>query len=493
MSQPDSDQQALSPDATTAEASDYGVGEFGVREPGLRERGVYIKTFGCQMNEYDTEKMFHLLSAEYDPVSEPEKASVIILNTCSVREKAEHKLFSLLGEMRELKKERADLIIGVSGCVAQQEGSKILSRVEAVDFVVGTHNLSLIPSLVARAKAGERSAAIDYREEWEELPSEFDSLPRMREDGDIQKLRGYLTPVRALVAIQRGCNKRCSFCVVPTTRGKEVSRDPQEILREIRLKARAGAREVMLLGQTVNSYGRDLSPRFGFHTLVRQIAEIEGITRIRFTSPHPVEVRPEFIELYGDVPQLMPHIHLPLQSGNDRVLREMNRNYKVRRYLDIVDAVRTRLPSVAITTDIIVGFPTESAAEFEDTLRLVEQVRYHAAYYFKYSRRPNTVAVNEYPKDADIAASEVSERFQRLDALQTQISSEINSSLTGEIVEVLIEGANLGQLSSKKGRIPQNTLVELSCPDDLVGETVHAKVVHTSPRGVRAELLSTDG
>ncbi|MCL4154093.1 UNVERIFIED_CONTAM: hypothetical protein GTU68_041486 [Idotea baltica] len=352
------------------------------------------------MNEYDSEKMYALLSETHRPVADAESADVVIVNTCSVREKAEQKLYSLLGRLAILKKKRPGLVVGVSGCVAQQEGKTILSRNAAVDFVIGTHNLSLVPSLVERAKDGHSpSVAIDYREESSEKANSS----------------AFYSPVRAMVAIQRGCNKMCSFCVVPRTRGPQVSRDPQEVLKEIRLKARLGAKEVMLLGQTVNSYGMDLSPRFRFERLVREIAEIEGIERIRFISPHPAEFRKEFIQLYRDLPQLCPHIHLPLQSGSNRILKLMNRNYKRERYLDIVAEMREARPSIALSTDIIVGFPGETDEEYEETLDVMRRVKYATSFSFTYSVRPETVAQASYT-EADLVPKDVS--YQRLRRLQ---------------------------------------------------------------------------
>lgn len=462
-----------------------------------KKPGLYVKTFGCQMNEYDTEKVVELLAGSHEAVESPENAEVVFVNTCSVREKGEHKLFSLLGSLRELKRERPELVIGVGGCVAQQEGQAILKRNTAVDFVVGTHNLSLVPSLVQSVREGRGAqVAVDYREEWEDLPT----------FGTLDEASARPGSVRALVAIQRGCNKRCAFCVVPTTRGPEVSRDPREILRETRLKARAGAKEVLLLGQTVNSFGRDLSPRYPFERLIREIAEIDGIRRIRFTSPHPAEVRPEFLDLYRDVPQLCPHIHLPLQSGSDRILKLMNRNYRTGRYLEIVDSLRERCPEIALSTDIIVGFPTESTADYEQTLEILERVRYHVVYSFKYSRRPNTVAISSFAEVEEIPVRESHERLLRLQALQDEISRELNAARVGTVAEVLVEERPQRVSSSASGRIPQNTPIEISqmLSEDVEGdgsesvdferaarpgETVNVLIEHATPHGLRGRKV----
>ena len=448
-----------------------------VRQQSSSKGGIYIKTFGCQMNEYDSEKMLKLLSDKYEPTASPESADLVIVNTCSVREKAEHKLFSLLGTLSILKEQRPEMIIGVSGCVAQQEGKNIISRSPSVDFVVGTHNLSLVPQLVKQAKldGAKPAVAIDYREEWEELPDEFDASAPDLDEAPFSK-SAFATPVRALVAIQRGCNKMCAFCVVPNTRGPQTSRDPEEILKEVRLKVRLGAREVMLLGQTVNSYGVDLSPRYPFERLIRKLAQIEGLERIRFTSPHPAEVKQGFIDLYGDVKELCPHIHLPLQSGSDRILKLMNRNYRRKRYLDIVAALKDKCPDLAISADIIVGFPTETEQDFEQTLEVMREVRYSSVYSFIYSRRPGTKALEEFSKDQEVAPEVAKQRLSRLQALQEDICLQINKKRVGSRVEVLVEKEDRKISSIKRGRIAQNTLVELDDSTARVGELVAAVV-----------------
>ncbi len=453
--------------------------------------GVFVKTFGCQMNEYDSEKMLQLLSSQYRAVSSAEEAEVVLVNTCSVRDKAEHKLFSLLGLLAEMKASKPSMVIGVGGCVAQQEGARIAKRNKSVDFVFGTHNLSLVPDLVAKAKAGaEVQIAVDYRDEWEELPDEFDAAPRV--EGESRGAFGlHNTPVRALVAIQRGCDKMCSYCVVPNTRGTQVSRSLAEIEKEVRLKIRAGAREVLLLGQTVNSYGIDLEPRVRFEALIRRLAEIEGLQRIRFTSPHPAEVRREFIELYGSIPQLCPHIHLPLQSGSDRILKLMNRNYRRERYLRIVDQIRSRVPNIAITSDIIVGFPTETEEDFEQTLAIMREVKYSSSYSFKYSTRPHTTAKENFSAEEEIPNSIAGERLTRLQELQCEHSEEFNRQWLGQRVDVLVEGHNK-KLSFMRGRIPQNTLLEIVEGAAKPGETVSVRVTHSSPNALRGVVLEID-
>lgn len=446
--------------------------------------GLFIKTFGCQMNEYDSEKVATLLSGDFRQVVDPKEAAVVFINTCSVRQKGEHKAFSLLGTLRELKQANPQLVIGVGGCVAQQEGEIIIRRNPDVDFVVGTHNLSLVPSLIRAAQGGlRRQVAVDYRDEWEDLPDAF--LPQSSTDG-----ADSLYSVRALVSIQRGCNKHCAFCVVPTTRGPEVSRSAEEIERETRVKVRLGAKEVVLLGQTVNSYGRDLAPRVSFEALIRRLAQIDGLKRIRFTSPHPADVKPAFVELYSELPQLCRHIHLPLQSGSDRILKLMNRNYRTRRYLEIVEQLKTACPEIAISSDIIVGFPTETADDFEQTLDVMRRVQFSASFSFKYSVRPNTKAQHAFGESELVADAVASERLQQLQEVQANLSERINRAKVGKTLEVLVEGSDKKISSLMRGRIPENTLTELSGGAPEPGDLVWAQIERASAHGLRAKIVS---
>ncbi len=468
---------------------------------------MFVKTFGCQMNEYDSEKIFALLSADHRPVSSAEEADFVFVNTCSVREKGEHKLFSLLGRLRDLKESKPNLVVGVGGCVAQQEGKNIIKRAPSVDFVVGTHNLSLVPSLLDSAKNGVTGqVAVDYRDEWEELPEELDSYSPLKqgEDGKLDSSFGvFYSPVRAMVAIQRGCNKNCSFCVVPTTRGPEVSRSFSEIEREIKHKVAIGAREVMLLGQTVNSWGRDLQPRSSFEELVKRISEIDKLERIRFTSPHPAEVRPGFIDLYATNPKLCPSIHMPLQSGSNRLLKEMNRNYKVERYLEIVDQVREVRPDIAISTDIIVGFPGETEDDFEQTMEVIEKVRYQLIYSFVYSPRPNTVALDKYGSETEPNREVAGARLCRLQARASEIAGEINSKRVGQQSTLLIEKIDKKSNGQQliRGRSPENVAVEVdlsgsselskvnSKDHPVEGSLLGYRVTSASPHGLYGETL----
>lgn len=423
-------------------------GDTGYRGTSAAKPGVYIRTFGCQMNEYDSQKLAKILERDYEVVDTPENASLILVNTCSVREKPENKLYSLLGQVKKLKSNRADVMIGVGGCVAQQEGDSIVKRSKAVDFVFGTHNLSLVPSLIERRReTGRPQVAVDYRDEWEELPLGLQGGGR----------------VSSLVSISRGCNKNCSYCIVPTTRGKEVSRAVDEILREARIAVSRGAKEIVLLGQTVNSYGLDLSPRLKFVDLLERVAALDGVERIRFTSPHPQEIRQDFINLVCDSPKICRHVHMPLQAGSDRILKLMNRNYRRARYLDIIGELRARVPDMGITTDIIVGFPTETNEDFRQTLEVMEIVQFQNSYSFMFSKRPGTLAAD---MEGEVAPEVSLERLQELQALQNELCQKVLQGWVGKVVEVLIDGPSKADSSVLQGRTSQNITVNLGEDDN---------------------------
>lgn len=439
-----------------------------------KKPGVYIKTFGCQMNVYDSEKLLRIVGDNYSQVDKPENANLILINTCSVRDKPEQKLYSLLGELHPLKKDNKDLLIGVGGCVAQQEGKNIVKRSKAVDFVFGTHNLSLVPSLIDGRKAGkEPQVAIDYRDEWEELPLGINGSGR----------------VSQFVSISRGCNKNCAYCIVPTTRGKEVSRSADEIFREVRIAVHRGAREIILLGQTVNSYGLDLTPRIKFTELMNEIAKIEGVERIRFTSPHPQEIRKDFYELVATNSKICRSVHMPLQSGSDKILKLMNRNYRKKRYLDIIEGLKERVPDIAVTTDIIVGFPGETEEDFQDTLEVMRAVEFESSYSFMFSPRPGTLAENmpnQLSKEVKL------DRLQRLQALQDEITDKKLKSWIGKEGAILLDGPSASNPNTLQGRLSQNILVNLN-EGDLEslepGMTVNVLITGASKFTLKARLL----
>lgn len=436
-------------------------------------RKVYIRTFGCQMNEYDSLKLARILEPSHTQVSRPEEADLVLINTCSVRDKPEHKLYSLLGEIREIKSTNPNLMIGVGGCVAQQEGDAIISKSRDVGFVFGTHNLSLVPSLIDRfTETKEPQVAINYRDDWEEMPLGFTDQPR----------------TVAFVSISRGCNKNCTYCIVPRTRGPEVSRRPEEILREIKILSHKGAKEVVLLGQTVNSYGLDFSPRGSFVGLLKEVAAIEEIKRIRFTSPHPQEIRQDFIDLVCSEPKICRHVHMPLQSGSDIILKAMNRNYRRKKYLSIIQALKERVPDMAITTDIIVGFPGETREDFEQTLDIMRQVEFDASYSFAFSPRPGTEAAAMVD---DVSHEEKLNRLYALQALQVELTNKKLQSWVGQEVEILIDGNTAIDNSLLRGRTSQNIVVNmgLPLPGVKIGDFVNVKIVHASRNTLRAEPL----
>jgi tRNA-2-methylthio-N6-dimethylallyladenosine synthase len=427
---------------------------------------VYIRTYGCQMNHYDSEKMQKILENRYRTVERPEDADLILLNTCSVREKPEHKVFSALGEYRDYKRAKPSLLIGVGGCVAQQEGERIIKRDPGVDFVFGTHNLSLIPSLIdRRIELDTPQVAVDYRDEWEDLPLGFAGDGR----------------VSIPIAISRGCDKNCAYCIVPTTRGKEVSRAEDEILREARIAAHRGAKEIMLLGQTVNSWGKDLQPRRRFTDLLESVSQVEGIERIRFISPHPQDVREDFIDLVCANPKIARHIHLPLQSGSDRILKLMNRNYRQKRYLDIVRSLRERLP------DIIEGFPQETREDFEQTLAVIREVDFDGSYSYSYSPRPGTTAAT---MEGQISAEDKALRLKELQTLQDSITARRLEAWVGRTAEVLLDGWSRHSGDILQGRISQNILVNLdkAYPALGPGMTIPVSIEVASRYTLRASL-----
>lgn len=434
---------------------------------------VYIRTFGCQMNEYDSLKLARILEPSHTQVTKPEEADLVLINTCSVRDKPEHKLYSLLGEIREIKSTNPNLMIGVGGCVAQQEGDSIISKSRDVGFVFGTHNLSLVPSLIDRFKdTKEPQVAINYRDDWEEMPLGFTDQPR----------------TVAFVSISRGCNKNCTYCIVPRTRGPEVSRKSDEILREIKILAHKGAKEVVLLGQTVNSYGLDFSPRGSFVGLLKEVAAIDEIKRIRFTSPHPQEIRQDFIDLVCSEPKICRHVHMPLQSGSDVILKAMNRNYRRKKYLAIIQALKDRVPDMAITTDIIVGFPGETREDFEQTLDIMRQVEFDSSYSFAFSPRPGTEAATMVD---DVSHEEKLNRLYELQALQVELTTKKLQAWVGQEVEILIDGTTAIDGSLLRGRSSQNIVVNmgLPLPGVGVGDFVKVKIVHASKNTLRAEPL----
>ncbi|MBI4196250.1 MAG: tRNA (N6-isopentenyl adenosine(37)-C2)-methylthiotransferase MiaB [Deltaproteobacteria bacterium] len=429
---------------------------------------AYIKTFGCQMNEQDSEVMKGLLARQgYEQVAKPEEAELILINTCSIREKSYQKAMSTIG------RNFAGAIVGVAGCVASQAGEKLLKRFQNVDFVLGTDQIHRLPEVLERVKGNhQRVVYTDFQD-----LSDYE-FPVPLTNSQTKQVKAYVT-------IMKGCDNACSFCIVPLTRGGEVSRSPQEILEEIRGLQRNGVREVMLLGQNVNSYGKRLSPKITFAELLRLIEAGTSLDRIRFTSPHPKDLSKDLVREYGRNRRLCPHIHLPVQSGSNKILKAMRRSYTREIYLRRVAALRKVCPDVAITTDMIIGFPGETEPQFEETLRLVEEVGFDQSYYFEYSPRPGTEAfrlVDNVPQGVK------KERLQRLQLLQERISEAKNRLRIGKIEAVLVEGPSLqggGQLS---GRTPHGRIVNFVGRERMIGAIIPVKILKVSPYSLGGEV-----
>lgn len=402
------------------------------------------------MNEHDSAKLRKILSPSYEMVSHIKDAALVLVNTCSVREKPEQKLFSYLGALAPFKLRNPSLLVGVGGCVAQQEGREIIRKSRIVDFVFGTHNLSLVPSLIEQVKGGGGpQIAVDYRDEWEDLPPGFVETDR----------------VSVLVSISRGCNKKCSYCIVPRTRGREVSRPADEILREVSLAVRRGAREVTLLGQNVNSYGRDVRGGVRFARLVEEVSTIDGLCRIRFTSPYPQDVDADFLDLCTVNPKVCHHMHLPLQSGSNSILRAMRRSYTREKYISIAEELRARVPDISFTTDIIVGFPGETETDFLDTVEMVRTVQFDSSFSFVFSPRPGTVA-EKLP--GHLPDDEKLERLKHLQSVQESVTTSRLAQWVGRRGDVLIEGPSAQQETVLQGRLSQNITVNLDKEYSLV-------------------------
>ncbi|HEV8088960.1 MAG TPA: tRNA (N6-isopentenyl adenosine(37)-C2)-methylthiotransferase MiaB [Actinomycetota bacterium] len=416
----------------------------------MEDRRYLIRTFGCQMNEHDSERIGGVLMADgMTPTDDPGDARVIVLNTCAIRENADNKLYGNLGHLKPLKDRRPDLRIVVAGCLAQKDQGEIQRKAPWVDVVVGTHALPHLLDLLNRAETD--GPQMDVQEYTDLFPS---ALPAARGDG-----------VRAWVSIATGCDNACTFCIVPFVRGAQRSRAMGDILAEVQGLAAGGVVEVTLLGQNVNTYGRDVtvpdaSRRPLFADLLRMVNQVDGIERIRFTSPHPHDFTPDVIEAMATSEKVCEHIHFPLQSGSDRVLKAMQRSYRRERYLSWLDRIREAIPAIAVSTDIIVGFPGETEEDFADTLDAVERARFDSAYTFQYSPRPGTRAAtmpDQVPKEV------VQERFDRLVALQTEITAERNRRQVGERLQVLVEGDGK-RAGSTQSRTRTNRIVHLREP-----------------------------
>ena len=439
---------------------------------------IYIKTFGCQMNEYDSDKMADVLNLSDGLVKTdtPDDADVILFNTCSVREKAQEKVFHDLGRVRHLKQANPNLIIGVGGCVASQEGAAIVARAPFVDVVFGPQTLHRLPELIAKKReTGRAQVDISFPE-----IEKFDHLPPARIEG-----------ASAFVSIMEGCSKYCTFCVVPYTRGEEVSRPFDDVIAEVADLAERGIKEVTLLGQNVNAYqgALDEGGTADFAYLLEMVHELPSIERIRYTTSHPREMTQRLIETYGRLPKLVSHLHLPVQSGSDRVLAAMKRGYTVLEFKSIIRKLREQRPDLCLSSDFIIGFPGETEADFEATMKLIVDLDFDASFSFIYSKRPGTPA-SDYPDDVS-----PEQKSQRLTKLQAQVelqAQKVNQSMVGTVQRVLVEGHARKNAAELAGRTDNNRIVNFAGQPRLIGQFVDVTITQALPHSLRGEVVTTE-
>jgi tRNA-2-methylthio-N6-dimethylallyladenosine synthase len=447
-----------------------------------RVKKVFIRTFGCQMNEYDSDKMADVLHAfeGFEKTQNSEEADVILFNTCSVREKAQEKVFSDLGRIKTLKQNKPDLLIGVGGCVASQEGEAIIRRAPYVDLVFGPQTLHRLPEMIkARRVSGRAQVDISFPE-----VEKFDNLPQARIDG-----------VTAFVSIMEGCSKYCSFCVVPYTRGEEISRSFESVMAEIRQLASQGVKEVTLLGQNVNAYIGEMGDgeRADFALLLTSVSNIPAIERIRYTTSHPLEFSQRLIGAYARLPKLVSQVHLPVQSGSDRILAAMKRGYTVMEYKSIIRRLRAARPDISISSDFIVGFPGETDEDFEQTMKLVEDVKFDGSFSFIYSRRPGTPAASLHD---DIPYEVKLERLQRLQRLLEDQTRAASRSMEGSRQRVLVDGVSRKDPNELAGRTDNNRVVNFAAKGEnsarLIGQFIDIDITKALPHSLRGEVASAE-
>ncbi len=448
------------------------------------QKGLYIATFGCQMNEYDSKRMEELLYPQYVRVDTPKDADLILINTCSIREKAEHKVYSLAGRFRKLKEKRPELIIGIGGCVAQQEGERLLKRLPYLDIVFGSHGIYRLSDTLNRIERGEGPFVLTDMGDEFKMPPIATPLPVPH-------------PVKAFVTIMQGCDNFCTYCVVPYVRGREVSRPKEEIIEEVKRLVEAGAKDITLIGQNVNSYGikgsssRGSGAKSAFNTtfpeLLREVAGIKGIKRLRFTTSHPKDFTDEIIEVMAEGLPHCNHLHLPVQSGSNHILKLMNRRYTRERYLKIIEEVKRRIPDVSITTDIIVGFPQETENDFNDTISLLKNVQYDQIFAFKYSPRPFTKALQF---DGQIDEEVKSARLSTLLEVQREIGLKRFKRFEGRVVEVLVESQNPAREGELIARTTNNLVVNITASNDLIGRLINVFIEEASYHSMRGRALT---
>ncbi len=436
---------------------------------------LYIHTFGCQMNEYDSDKMRDVLHRSHglELTDDPEQADVLLLNTCSVREKAQEKVFSQLGRWRPLKQRRSEVVIGVGGCVASQEGEVVQQRAPYVDIVFGPQTLHRLPELLEKVRQDRRQVMdISFPE-----IEKFDHLPQPRAEGP-----------KAFVSVMEGCSQYCTYCVVPYTRGPEVSRPVRDVIEEIQRLARQGVKEVNLLGQNVNAYGgiADDGDDADLAMLLMEVAAIEGIERIRFTTSHPAEFDDNLIEAFASIPQLVDHLHLPVQSGSDKVLKAMKRGYGRKDYMDRIEKLRRVRPGLSLSSDFIVGFPGETDQDFKLTMDLIERIGFDHSYSFIYSPRPGTPAAEMAD---DVPMSVKKERLTQLQQLIQSQAAAISRDMVGTQQKILVEGASRKNPRELCGRTENNRVVNFIGPSGLVGQFARVTITEALPNSLRGRLV----
>ena len=441
-------------------------------------KSFFIKTYGCQMNERDSERMAgFLLDQGFRPAASEAEADLILVNTCSIREKPEQKVYSTLGRYSLLKQERPGTILAVTGCVAQQEGGRLLERVPGLDLAIGTQALHRLPELLTRVSEGRRLSETGWLKP--DDPGLFE-IPSPRPQGG----------VTAFVTIMQGCDNYCAYCVVPYVRGRERSRPAEEVLAEVESLAAGGVKEVTLLGQNVNTYGPSNGAGIGFPELLRRVAEVPGLERVRFTTSHPKDLSDRLIEVMAEHPKVMEHIHLPVQAGSDRVLRAMNRGYTREHYLERVRALRRAMPEAGLTTDLIVGFPGEREADFKETLALMGEAEYDESYSFRFSPRPLTAAgrmEGQLPEETKL------ERLYRLQALQAEITERKHQAQVGSVHEVLVEGRSKTDAGRETGRSRTNRPVHVPAGDqERRGRIISVRVTRALKHSLVGEVLGEE-
>lgn len=445
-------------------------------KPRLMAKSIHILTYGCQMNDYESDRTFRLFHDEhgYAWSEDPLKADVVIFNTCSIREKADQKARSTLGDIlfqNKTKKKNPDQIVAMGGCMAQVQGDEIQKRFPEVDIVFGTHQWAKLPELIERARNHTPSTETDLFG-WQT----YSFLPFKKSKEKYA--------VSEVVTVQNGCDKFCTFCVVPFTRGRQVSRSLEDIVTEVQTLVETGTKEVTLLGQNVNAYGNDRSSSLGFSTLLQKVSEVEGLERIRFFTSHPSELTLEMIDAMADLPKVCRSLHLPIQSGSNRILKKMNRDYTVEHVGVLAEYLRKKIPDVTLTTDLIVGFPSETEQEFQETLEVMKKFGFEESYSFCFSPRPNTKA--EHMQAEFIEMEVARERLYRLQALQLELSKAARAKYVGKAVQVLVEGTSAREATGLTGKTSQNWSVNFEGPQALIGKLIDVRItenLNTTFRG----------